>query len=212
MRINQAEQLAGITKKNIRFYEEQGLLHPSRGENGYREYSEADLDTLSKIKLLRKLSVPIDEIRNIQERRLSLPDCMERHMIFLSHEEKNIALVKEICREIQEKESSLSSLSAAVYLEEMTRLEEGGTRFMDIGKRDTKKKKYGPVIASAVMILLMLALLVPVVIAQFLYPMPMILFLLIIFLPLTVIAGVLLALRQRFKEIEGGEEYEASKY
>lgn len=83
---------------------------------------------------------------------------------------------------------------------------------MDIGKRDTKKKKYGPVIASAVMILLMLALLVPVVIAQFLYPMPMILFLLIIFLPLTVIAGVLLALRQRFKEIEGGEEYEASKY
>ena len=125
MRINQAEQLAGITKKNIRFYEEQGLLHPSRGENGYREYSEADLDTLSKIKLLRKLSVPIDEIRNIQERCLSLPDCMERHMIFLSHEEKNIALVKEICREIQEKESSLSSLSAAVYLEEMTRLEEG---------------------------------------------------------------------------------------
>ena len=37
MKINQVEQLVGITKKNIRFYEEQGLLSPGRNrENGYR--------------------------------------------------------------------------------------------------------------------------------------------------------------------------------
>ena len=40
MKINQVEELVGITKKNIRFYEEQGLLNPDRNpENGYREYS-----------------------------------------------------------------------------------------------------------------------------------------------------------------------------
>ena len=38
MKIKQAEELVGITSKNIRFYEEQGLLFPKRAENGYREY------------------------------------------------------------------------------------------------------------------------------------------------------------------------------
>lgn len=212
MKINQAEQIAGITKKNIRFYEEQGLLHPTRSENGYREYSDADVDTLIKIKLLRKLSVPIEEIRKIQERRLSLPDCLDRHIIFLSHEEKNLSLIKEICRKIRERENSLSALNAAQYLNEMQQLEEGGTRFMDIGKRDTKKKKYGSVIASAVMIALMLALLAITIAAHIIDPMPAILFPFVIFWPSAIIVGVLLALRQRFKEIEGREEYEASKY
>ena len=36
MKINEVEALVGITKKNIRFYEEQGLLSPRRNsENGY---------------------------------------------------------------------------------------------------------------------------------------------------------------------------------
>ena len=30
MKINEVEALVGITKKNIRFYEEQGLLKPGR--------------------------------------------------------------------------------------------------------------------------------------------------------------------------------------
>lgn len=66
MKINEVEQKVGITKKNIRFYEQEGLLKPERNvQNGYREYSEEDLILLQKIKLLRKLSVPIEEIRKI---------------------------------------------------------------------------------------------------------------------------------------------------
>ena len=39
VKINEVEAQVGITKKNIRFYEEQGLLHPRRStENGYRDY------------------------------------------------------------------------------------------------------------------------------------------------------------------------------
>lgn len=57
MKINEVEQQVGVTKKNIRFYEQQGLLHPKRNsENGYREYDEADVNCLKKIKLLRKAS------------------------------------------------------------------------------------------------------------------------------------------------------------
>ena len=37
MKINDVEQILGITKANIRFYEKEGLLNPSRNENGYRD-------------------------------------------------------------------------------------------------------------------------------------------------------------------------------
>lgn len=40
MKIKQVEELVGITSKNIRFYESQGLLTPERADNGYREYHQ----------------------------------------------------------------------------------------------------------------------------------------------------------------------------
>ena len=40
MKINEVEAAVGVTKKNIRFYEEEGLISPRRESgNGYRSYS-----------------------------------------------------------------------------------------------------------------------------------------------------------------------------
>lgn len=213
MRINQVEQTVGISKKNIRFYEEQGLLSPSRNrDNGYREYSEEDVAVLFKIKLLRKLSVPIEEIRKLQANCLSLRDCMERHKIYLNHEMKNLTLIQEMCDELSQKEESLHTLDAPDYLAKMQLLEEGGIRFMDIGKADQQKKKYGPLFAALVMILLMFVLMVVLVWAELTDPIPLALWLVIMLFPAAIIIGVLFALRERFHEIEGGEENEAAKY
>ena len=45
MKINEVEAAVGVTKKNIRFYEEEGLISPRREPgNGYRSYSEADVE------------------------------------------------------------------------------------------------------------------------------------------------------------------------
>ena len=67
MKINEVEAQVGITKKNIRFYEDQGLLKPHRNsQNGYREYGPREVEQLKQIKLLRKLGVPIEEIRQMQ--------------------------------------------------------------------------------------------------------------------------------------------------
>ena len=68
MKINEVEAAVGVTKKNIRFYEEEGLIHPGREPgNGYRSYSAADVERLRRIKLLRKLDVPLAEIRQMLE-------------------------------------------------------------------------------------------------------------------------------------------------
>ena len=72
MKIKQVEELVGITSKNIRFYEEQGLLSPERAENGYREYHRSDVEVLKKIKLLRKLGISVEEIHKVLEHHISL--------------------------------------------------------------------------------------------------------------------------------------------
>ena len=64
MKIKDVEKQVGISKANIRFYEEEGLIHPARNqENNYREYSKADVEQLQEIKKLRLIGIPVQEIK-----------------------------------------------------------------------------------------------------------------------------------------------------
>ena len=108
LKINEVEALVGITKKNIRFYEEKGLLSPSRNsENGYRDYGEEEVAVLRRIKLMRKLGVPIDEIRRMQEGAQTVGDGMRRHLITLERERQNLEESVRLCELL--KEPSLST-------------------------------------------------------------------------------------------------------
>ena len=66
MNIKEIEERSGLPRSGIRYYEAEGLLSPARLENGYRDYSEADLETLLKIKRLRGLGLTLAGIRRIQ--------------------------------------------------------------------------------------------------------------------------------------------------
>ena len=63
MTIKEIEALSGMSRANIRYYETEGFLSPERRENGYRDYSEEDLETLKRIKLLRLLGVSLADIK-----------------------------------------------------------------------------------------------------------------------------------------------------
>ena len=79
MKINEVEALVGITKKNIRFYEEQGLLSPKRNsENSYRDYADEEVQTLQRIKLMRKIGIPIEDIRIMLTGSHTVADGMRR--------------------------------------------------------------------------------------------------------------------------------------
>ena len=51
MKINDVERITGLTQKAIRLYESKGLVNISRDENGYRNYSDEDIEDLKKIML-----------------------------------------------------------------------------------------------------------------------------------------------------------------
>ena len=48
---NEIQKLSGLTRKAIEYYEERGLINPKKSENGYRDYSEKDMQILTKISL-----------------------------------------------------------------------------------------------------------------------------------------------------------------
>lgn len=65
MLINEVNKATGLTKKAIEYYVEQNLVVPSILENGYREFSENDVNLLNKISVLRKLGLSTNEIKII---------------------------------------------------------------------------------------------------------------------------------------------------
>lgn len=52
MRIGELSQRTGVSIRLLRYYEEQGLLSPERGANGYRAYRDHDVTVVRQIRSL----------------------------------------------------------------------------------------------------------------------------------------------------------------
>ncbi|MFH8747288.1 MerR family transcriptional regulator [Streptomyces rimosus] len=52
MRMGEFSRLTGVSPRLLRYYEEQGLLRPSRRPSGYREFTEEDIATVRGIRML----------------------------------------------------------------------------------------------------------------------------------------------------------------
>ncbi len=213
MKINQVEELTGITKKNIRFYESEGLIAPRRDPaNGYREYSLEDADTLRRIKLLRKLDVSCEKIRKLQEGKISLAACMDDQLTLLSHRQRDLVHMQEICRRLMEEERDFSGLASEIWLEQMKEMEKGGIRFMDVRESDVRKRRSGAIAAAAACICFFGLFLGVTIWANHEDPAPAGVMVVIVVLFGAMILGTLLALLQRLREVKKGEIDEASKY
>ena len=216
MKINEVEALVGITKKNIRFYEAEGLLSPRRNsDNGYRDYGEAEVAVLRRIKLLRKLGVPLEEIRRMQSGAHTVGDGMRRHLITLERERENLEQSMALCASLTECRERLEDLDAEAALARMEQLERSGTTFRDKQRQDTRIRLVAPVTVTVLTVLLMgglagLILWGFTIDAEEAPPLPLVLVLAA--MPVVVIGGVLLALVQRVREIERGEEDDARRF
>ncbi|WP_162862584.1 MerR family transcriptional regulator [Acetivibrio cellulolyticus] len=65
MLINDVCKACVLTKKAIEYYVEQGLISPRICINGYRDFSQSDVEKLKKISMLRKLDLGTESIRSV---------------------------------------------------------------------------------------------------------------------------------------------------
>jgi DNA-binding transcriptional MerR regulator len=79
--IKQISQLAHVTPRTLRYYDQIGLLPPEDiGENGYRYYSDVSLLKLQQILFYRELDMPLEQIKEIMGREnYDLQEALEDH-------------------------------------------------------------------------------------------------------------------------------------
>ncbi|HEY3504965.1 MAG TPA: MerR family transcriptional regulator [Actinocatenispora sp.] len=65
MRIGALAVRTGVSPRLLRYYEEQGLLRPSRSANGYREYAEPDVAAVRHIRALLAAGLPTSVIAGL---------------------------------------------------------------------------------------------------------------------------------------------------
>ena len=199
MKINEVEAAVGVTKKNIRFYEEEGLISPRREPgNGYRSYSEADVERLRRIKLLRKLDVPLAEIRQMLEGECTLAEGMTRQLERLNTRRTDLDEAVNFCTLLQKEPVSL------------TAKEEQGVSFVNIEQTDRKAERVrGALVGAGLFTAIMLLSIGIMAWAFYVDPQdvpPLPLLVVLFGIPAGCIIGTLKVLVDRLKEIGKGEE------
>ena len=120
MTIKELENRTGMGRANIRFYENEGLLSPKRLDNGYRDYSEEDVRTLEKIKLLRQLQLDLETIRTVQKGTLTLEQALFAQLTKLEGDRAVIERAAEVCRALEKSGVEYAALDPEPYLQQLT--------------------------------------------------------------------------------------------
>lgn len=100
-------ELAGISTRTLRYYDEIGILKPARiNSSGYRIYGQAEVDRLQQILFYRELGVSLDSIKNIitapsfdganalKEHREKLLERREQLDLLIANVDKTIAVTE----------------------------------------------------------------------------------------------------------------------
>ncbi|MDX6739375.1 MerR family transcriptional regulator [Actinocorallia sp. A-T 12471] len=116
MRIGELARRADVSTRLLRYYEEQGLLAPRRNASGYRDYSEADLAAVLRVRRLLAAGLPTATIASVlpclrDDGAALVPTCPD--------------LLAELRRERDRMEQAIADLESS--RDALTRVIEGGT-------------------------------------------------------------------------------------
>ena len=169
---------------------------------------------LKQIKLLRKLAVPIEDIRAVLKGEATLDVCLTRQLREFDRQRESLDAMEGMTRELMDRPGlAVEGLDADACLERIERLEKEGQSFMDVSKRDVHRRKAsGAILGAALVIVLILPALIGILWANGQSPLPVPVLIAIVAVPVIVIACIVAVLIQRIKEIKGGEEDEAAQY
>ena len=121
MTIKDVEERTGLSRSNIRFYEKEKLIEPSRNENnGYRDYSENDVENIKKIAYLRTLGISIEDIRSIIAQKVTLQETVEKQNEVLKSQIIDLHKAKLMCEKMLDEESiSYENLQVEQYVADL---------------------------------------------------------------------------------------------
>ena len=98
MTIKEIEQMTGLTRSVIRYYEKEKLIDPIRNaSNGYRDYSEEDVENIRKIAYLRTLGISVEDIRRLINHEADLYRIVKKQKQMLEQQMSDLENAKSMC-------------------------------------------------------------------------------------------------------------------
>lgn len=98
MTIKEVEQITGLPRSSIRFYEKEKLISPTRNtSNGYREYSEDDIKTIKKVAYLRTLGISVEDICRLSSKEANLYDVVKIQSQTLEQQLSELENARSMC-------------------------------------------------------------------------------------------------------------------
>ncbi|MBE6923426.1 MAG: MerR family transcriptional regulator [Ruminococcaceae bacterium] len=117
MTIKEMEERCGISRTNIRFYEGEGLIHPERKDNGYRDYSEEDVQVLKKVRLLRSMEVPLGHVKAVASGERRLSKVLQELEQDLDLRQEKQERTRQAARQMRREETEFDTLDPDQYLD-----------------------------------------------------------------------------------------------
>jgi DNA-binding transcriptional MerR regulator len=146
--INKLARLAGISTRTLRYYDQIGLLSPTRiSSNGYRIYGKTEVDRLQQILFFRELGVQLEEIGRI----LSSGDfdgkaMLESHLKSLLERRRQLDLL------ISNVEKTIKTMKGETTMSDKEKFEGFKQKLIDDNEREYGREireKYGDDIIEA---------------------------------------------------------------
>ncbi|MCR5835742.1 MAG: MerR family transcriptional regulator [Lachnospiraceae bacterium] len=134
MTIKELEQILEVPRATVRYYEKEGLINPQRESNGYRDYSNEDIEKLKKIIIFRKIGISVNEIEDIFDGAKSVNEVLDENIKNLQNQIDELAGAMNLSRKIQENKEDILSFNTDTYWNYVDEEEKKGNRFFDIAK------------------------------------------------------------------------------
>ena len=96
MQLNALCKVCSLTKKAVEYYVDQQLVRPQVLENGYRDFSQQDVELLKKVAILRRLGLSVQTIRTVflQDPQTALQQVTQQKAAHLAVEQEQLSLLR----------------------------------------------------------------------------------------------------------------------
>lgn len=116
MKISNVEENTGLSASTIRYYEDMDLITPERDNNNYRNYSDADVEALLEIKLLRKVGFPLKTIEQVIKKQITLQEGIDVAIESLTLQKRDIDNSLYLLEILKQSEPESKTVDTKVYV------------------------------------------------------------------------------------------------
>ena len=134
--VKEVAQLSGVSIRTLHHYDRIGLLCPQKAENGYRYYTEEDLEQLQQILFYKYLGFPLKNIKELLKNDTDNLAQFEEQLCLLTAEQERLnTLIDTLTKTIQAKKGMIQMTAKAKF---------AGFTYQDsLAYQDEAKQKYG---------------------------------------------------------------------